>query len=303
MAHIPVLLKETVELLDPKAGESFVDCTLGDGGHAIEMIRKIGKNGKFLGIDLDESAIRKAESGIKNQELRVKELIIVRDNFANLKSILDKKNFGPVDGILMDLGLRSEQIEESGRGFSFLRDEPLDMRFGSNQNIPNAAEILNACTKEELIDIFRKFGEERFSEDVAKDIVLARKKGRLTTSHELVEIVLSVYRRKLHSKKDIPWIGGIHPATRVFQALRIEVNHELENLEKVLPNAVDSLTPGGRIAVISFHSLEDRIVKHFFRSRKDLKILTKKPITPSGEEVQDNPRSRSAKLRAAIKIH
>lgn len=301
MYHVPVLLKEMIELLDPKAGESFVDCTLGDGGHALSIIERLGKDGRFLGIDLDESAIQAAKVKIKSAKCKIKELLFIQDNFANLKNIIQKQKFGLVDGILMDLGLRSEQIEQSGRGFSFLRDEPLDMRFSVNQNAPTAVELLNSGTQEELSSIFRKFGEEKFSEDIAREIVLARKQDRLTTSRELVALVLSVYRRKLHSKKEIPWIGGAHPATRIFQALRIAVNHELENLEKVLPDAADLLRLGGRIAVISFHSLEDRIVKHFFRSRKDLVVLTKKPIRPTGEEVEYNPRARSAKLRVAVK--
>lgn len=304
MRHVPVLLEETIRLLSPQRGETFIDATLGDGGHAIEIIKRLGDNGRFLGVDADEEAIKTVELSIKNQELGIKELIITKDNFVNLKNIIQKYNFAPVDGILFDLGLRSEQLDQDGRGFSFLRDEPLDMRFDEEGDYSTAAEILNSTPVEELESIFRKFGEERFSKDIAQSIVLARKKERLATTADLVALVLSVYKRRLHSAKDVPWIrGGIHPATRVFQALRIAVNHELKNLEKVLPDAVDLLAPGGRLAVIAFHSLEDRIVKHFFRSREDLKILTKKPVTPSDAEIKINSRSRSAKLRVVIKSH
>lgn len=312
MSHIPVLLREVLKFLDPKPGETFVDATLGDGGHAIEIIKRLGENGRFLGIDLDSAAIEAAKLKIsasggsalggKNEKLKIKEVILIQENFANIKKVIQKNGFAPVDGILFDLGIRSEQLEEGGRGFSFLRDEPLDMRFGSPSG-ETAAEIINSASEDELNNIFRKFGEERFSKDIAKNIVLTRRKERIATTRELVQLILFIFREKLHSKKEVPWIhGGLHPATRVFQALRIAVNHELENLEKVLPDAADSLAPGGRIAVISFHSLEDRIVKHFFKSRKDLHILTKKPIVPTEEEKKLNPRSRSAKLRVAVKL-
>jgi 16S rRNA (cytosine1402-N4)-methyltransferase len=207
-----------------------------------------------------------------------------------------------VNGVLFDFGLSSFHLEAARRGFSFQKDEPLDMRFDKDSKNPTAAQILSSAREEELALIFRKFGEERFSKDIARAVAQARRKERLATTKELVALILSVYRGRLRSKKEVPWIGGIHPATRVFQALRIAVNKELENLEKVLPDAVEALAPEGRIAVISFHSLEDRIVKHFFRSRADLKILTKKPITPGAEEIKANPRARSAKLRAAVKV-
>ncbi len=303
MFHVSVLVKDVIKLLDPKLGENFIDCTLGNGGHALAIIERLGTNGRFLGIDADEEAIKVTKLQIDNLQFSIKEAIIIKDNFINLKSIIQKNNFVPIHGILFDLGMRSEQLEESGRGFSFLRDELLDMRFDKEGDYETAATILNSAQGEDLERIFRKFGEEKFSKDIAENIVSVRKKSKIATTSELVALILSVYRRRLHSKKEVPWIhGGIHPATRVFQALRIATNHELENLEKVLPDAVDLLTPGGRIAVISFHSLEDRIVKHFLRNRQDLKILTKKPIMPQDEETEINPRSRSAKLRVAIKL-
>lgn len=313
MFHVPVLIKEVIELLDPKTGESFIDCTLGNGGHALAIIERLGANGQFLGIDADEEAIKVAKVQISNfsaqdgsasgGQFPIKEVIIIKDNFVNLKNIIQKNKFAPIDGILFDLGMRSDELEDSGRGFSFLRNEPLDMRFDKEGESRTAATILNNASTEELERIFRKFGEERFSKDIATDIVSVRKKSKIATTSDLVAIILSVYRKRLRSKKEVPWIrGGIHPATRVFQALRIATNHELENLEKVLPDAIDLLSAGGRIAIISFHSLEDRIVKHFLRSRPDLKILTKKPIVPQDEEIEINPRSRSAKLRVAVKI-
>lgn len=289
--HIPVLTKEVLEFLNPEPGENFVDCTIDGGGHAREILKKISPDGKLLGIDLDEEMIKNTRAEIKNENL-----ILANDNFRNLKKITEEKKFSPVSGILIDLGWSSIQIEKSGRGFSFLKDEPLDMRYSSFGI--SAAEAVNQLSEKDLADVFWQYGEERFSRRIAKKIVEARKKKRILTTFDLVDAVKTSVSKSYER-------GRLHPATRVFQALRIYVNQELENLKEVLPQSVEILAPGGRLAVISFHSLEDRIVKNFFREMKKegrLEILTKKPVVPSDEEIKSNPRSRSAKLRVVRKI-
>lgn len=292
--HIPVLQKEVLEFLDPKPGENLIDCTIDGGGHAMEILKKNSPDGKLLGIDLDKKMIAALEAKIKSENLN--NLIVAEGNFKNLKKIAEEKKISNVSGILIDLGWSSIQIEESGRGFSFLKNEPLDMRY-SNSGM-TAAEAVNRLDEKELADIFWQYGEERFSRRIAKKIVEARKKKRILTAFDLVEAVKMSVPRSYER-------GRLHPATRVFQALRIYVNQELENLKEVLPQAVEILAPEGRLAVISFHSLEDRIVKNFFREAKKegkLEILTKKPIVPSDEEIKANSRSRSAKLRVVRKI-
>lgn len=289
--HLPVLTKEVLEFLNPKPGENFVDCTIDGGGHAKEILKKISPAGKLLGIDLDEEMIKNTGAEIKNENL-----ILVNDNFKNLKKIIAEKNFPPVSGILIDLGWSSIQIEKSDKGFSFLKDEPLDMRYSKSGM--TAAEAVNRLSENELADIFWQYGEERFSRRIAKKIVETRKKKRILATFDLVEAVKTSVPKSYER-------GRIHPATRVFQALRIYVNQELENLKAVLPQAVEILAPGGRLAVISFHSLEDRIVKNFFREAKKegtVEILTKKPVIAGEEEIQINPRARSAKLRAIKKV-
>lgn len=320
--HQSVLLNEVIAYLNPQPNQNFIDCTLGDGGHALAILERTKPNGKVLGIDLDPSAIKITQSRIPNPEIRNR-LIAVEGNFKNLKKIVAENNFGPVYGILLDLGFRSEQVEGppssrvrdfgvTGGGFSFLRHEILDMRFGPSVGDLTAREIVNAWSEKDLADIFKKYGEERNAAGIAKEIMSARKIKPIIYSDELAETILEFYRKKFKTKKEIPWIGGLHPATKVFQALRIAVNDELENLKSVLSQAAEILEQGGRLCVISFHSLEDRIVKHFFkffspkanlpRAENNFKILTKKPITPSEEEAQTNPRSRSAKLRAVEKL-
>jgi len=341
MAHIPVLLKEVIEYLNPQPNQNFIDCTLGDGGHALAILERTASNGKVLGIELDSTAIETAKSLVKSQESRIEDLsrlIAVEDNFKNLKKIVEEKKFGPVCGILLDLGFRSEQIEEGEgspvglrpRGFSFSRHEILDMRFGLRAGELTASEIINGWSENDLAKIFKTYGEEKNAVLIAKAIIGARKIKPIIYADELAEVILEFYRKKFKirpfdsaslrsgnnrilserspdeigtkSKTRIPWIGGIHPATKVFQALRIAVNDELNNLKSVLPQATEIVKQGGRICVISFHSLEDRIVKHFFKSLDNFKILTKKPITPSEEELKQNPRSRSAKMRVVEKI-
>ncbi|MFA5133844.1 MAG: 16S rRNA (cytosine(1402)-N(4))-methyltransferase RsmH [Patescibacteria group bacterium] len=294
MYHEPVLLEEVLEALDPKSNDDFVDCTLGDAGHTIEILKKTAPNGKVFAFELDGKAIGAAKARLEKEGL-LKRVKIINDNFRNLKNHINKG----VDGILADLGLRSGQLEDGGGGFSFKSDELLDMRFGNFGR--SAAEIVNEYTKSELEAIFRKYGEERNSRGIAEKIVEVRRKNSIKTTSELSEIILEFYRDKFKTKKEIPWVGGIHPATRVFQALRIEANDELGSLEQLLEDGIDVLSSEGRMAIISYHSLEDRIVKRFYRTSPHLVIVTKKPIKPSEEEVRKNKRARSAKLRAAIK--
>lgn len=301
MRHIPVLLNEVTENLNLKPGDSVIDCTLGDGGHAEKILETITKDGKFLGIDADPESLMRAKQNLYNF---ADNSIFVRDNFVNLKKIVAAENFGEANGILMDLGWSTPQFKERGRGFSFEGDEPLDMRYSSNfqtdnTNTKTAAEIINNASVAELASIFKDYGEENFAEDIAQAIDVERKSAPITTTAELREIILRVYREKLNSTKEIPWIGGIHPATKVFQALRIAVNTELEVLKQALPQAIEVLTKGGRLAVISFHSLEDRIVKHYFQSLEGTQgeLITKKPIIASANELENNPSARSAKLR------
>lgn len=297
--HVPVLEKEVLELLNPKTNEHAIDGTIGDGGHAQMILERTGPKGKLLGIDLDPRAL---ETARKRLEKFGKRVTLTQGNFSSLEELAARENFENASIILLDLGLRTAELETSGRGFSFKRDESLDMRFDPSQSV-TAAHIINQASKEELMTILRAFGEEPLAAQIAEGIVSERKKEAIVRTGQLSEIVLSAYRRKLKSKKDIPWIGGIHPATRTFQALRIRTNDELEHLRAALPQTLRMLKPGGRLAVISFHSLEDRIVKRFFKENKDsINALNKKPLVASREEVSNNPASRSAKLRVMRKI-
>ncbi len=293
--HIPVLKNEVLKYLDPKSNENFIDCTIGEGGHALAILEKNGPKGKILGIDQDPEQIKNLESRIKNQELR-KRIILTCENFVNLKEIVKKKKFGKVQGILMDLGISSWHLEKSGRGFSFLRNEPLDIRFSSEVSL-TAEKILNYYSLQEIERILESYGEERFSQNIAKNIIKFRKLKPIKTTFQLVEIIKESIPKRFQYQIT-------NPATRTFQALRIAVNDELNNLQKALSQALDILKPEGRLVVISFHSLEDRIVKNFFKEKQkenSLKILTKKPIIPSFQEIKVNHRSRSAKLRAISK--
>ncbi len=290
--HIPVLQREVLEYLNPNTNENFIDCTLGEGGHTLAILEKNGPKGKILGIDADPNQIKNCSLKIKNK----KRITLIADNFSNLKETVKRAKFGPVDGILFDLGLSSWHLEQSGRGFSFLRKEPLDMRY-CQENHLTAEKIINYWSVAEIEKIIRDYGQERFAAQIAKNIINFRQVEPIKTTFQLVEVI----------KKSIPVYAKkrkIHPATKTFQALRIAVNNELDNLQKALPQAVEILRKGGRVVVISFHSLEDWIVKNFYKEmfkKGLLKILTKKPIVPQKEEIKINPRSRSAKLRAAIK--
>ena len=291
--HTPVLLKEVIEYLNPQPNENFIDATIGEGGHTSAILEKNEPAGKILGIEVDPILYQKTKNIMQNTE----RLILVNDSYVNIEKIVKEKQFQPVNGILFDLGMCSWQIDESKRGFSYLKDGPLDMRF-SPKNTLTAAEIVNFWRIEDLERILKEYGEEKYAKRIASVIKEARRKKRIVGTQELVEIL----------KKSIPKIYDnyrLHPAARTFQALRIAVNNELENLKMSLILALKILSPQGRIIVISFHSLEDRIVKNFFRDnakQNTLKILTKKPIISSQEEIKNNIRSRSAKLRAAIKL-
>ncbi len=292
--HQPVLLNEVLHYLNPKPNQHFIDCTVGGGGHALAILKRTGPNGKILGIDDSPGAIANLESETRNLKLNQK-FILVNDNFANLKEIVKKNNFQPIQGILVDLGLSSDLLEKSQRGFSFMRDEILDMRFNPTQNDLTAQKIISQYSRKELIEIFREFGQERFAGRIAAVIVDNRRKEAIKTTGQLVNLIQQVLGRRFHVKS----------LARIFQALRITVNTELENLKEVLRQSIVVLAPGGKIIVIAYHSLEDRIVKIFFKQFKQeekLRIITKKPIRPSPDEIKTNPRARSARLRAGEKI-
>jgi 16S rRNA (cytosine1402-N4)-methyltransferase len=295
MIHISVLKDEAIKFLDPKENENFIDATCGAAGHSLEILKKNGPRGKILCVDLDGRALAEAKEKLESEGFGGR-ADFANDNFSNLKEIAESKNLGKISGIIADIGLSSDQLERSGRGFSFLKDEPLDMRF-SEQGDLTAWEIINHWPEEEILRILRDYGEERFARKIAQVIVQKRKINRIGTTQELVMAIGEVFPSSLRH-------GRIHFATKTFQALRIAVNRELENLKSFLDQAQEILDPGGRIAVISFHSLEDRIVKNFFREKSrsgELTVLTKKPVAAGEEEVKSNPRSRSAKLRAAFK--
>jgi 16S rRNA (cytosine1402-N4)-methyltransferase len=288
--HQPVLLDKVIKYLNPKPGKNFVDCTIGEAGHTQAILDKIKPKGRVLGIDVDFAALKR----IKSQE----RLILVHGNFKDLKNIAQENRFESINGILFDLGLSSWQIEESGRGFTYKKDEPLMMILNSRQEV-TAQEIINTWPEESLIEIFKRYGEEKYARKIVTAIVNQRKVNPIKTTFQLKEII----------KKAIPFNGTRRGKinrvlARIFQALRIVINDELENLKQGLNQAIEIIVPKGKIVVISFHSLEDRIVKNFFRgSEKEghLKILTKKPIIVDEAEISVNPRSRSAKLRAAMK--
>lgn len=294
MIHTAVLKKEVLGLLDPGLNENFVDCTIGEGGHTASILEKNGPVGKVLGIDLDPQQISYSKWLEAIFQDRV---ILVNDSYVNLQEIIGKKNFKPVNGILLDLGMSSAQLEGTQKGFSFQVDQGLDMRYNDEANYLTAEKIINEWPEEKIEEILREYGEEKFSKKIAKSITEERKRGRIKSTFQLVEVVKD-------ATSSVYWRGRIHYATRTFQALRIAVNDELENLKSILPQAVSVLSSGGRMVIISFHSLEDRIVKNFFREREkegSIKILTKKPIIAEDGELRLNPRSRSAKLRAFIK--
>jgi 16S rRNA (cytosine1402-N4)-methyltransferase len=284
--HLPVLLEEVIESLNLKQNGIYVDATVGLGGHAEYIKNKIGTGGRLFGIDRDDEAL-----GFAEKRLSDKRVILRRGSFSDMESLLYADGISEADGILFDLGLSMLQIRNPERGFSFLSDERLDMRMDRRQKF-SAWEVVNKYPEKDLVRIFKVYGEERLSGKIAKAILRQRGKRAIDTCSELSEIVEDVYGGR----------GRIHPATKIFQALRIEVNRELEQVRAGLDAAAGILKKGGRLCVISYHSLEDRIVKHFMADGSKegkLKIITKKPITASSEELKINPSSRSAKLRVA----
>ncbi|MFH1661837.1 MAG: 16S rRNA (cytosine(1402)-N(4))-methyltransferase RsmH [Candidatus Falkowbacteria bacterium] len=309
--HIPVMLKEVLEYLDPKPGENFIDCTLGGSGYTIAIAKKVGKNGTVLSIDLDEMAIKNAKDIIK--KLKLNNIILVKDSFRNLLKIKNKYfKERKINGIVFDLGLSSAQLDDRNRGFSFKEDESLNMAFGDVENGITTEEIINNYSEEELEKIIREYGEERFAKRISGAIINSRKSAPIKTAKQLAEIIKNSVPKRFQ--------GKIHPATKTFQALRIATNNEMESLKEALPQALNLLEKEGKIVIISYHSLEDRIVKRFFKEesrdclcppnfpacrcqhKARLKILTRRVIRPTEEEVTDNPRARSAKLRAIIKL-
>lgn len=288
--HTPVLIKEVLDIFDPKPGETYIDATVNGGGHARAILEKMDGTGTVVGIDWDCVLIEKL------QEKNIANLKLICENYGQIEFISKKHNLGKVNGILFDLGFSSYHLTESGRGFSFLSREPLDMRYHTDSYGINAAQIVNTWTEKAIEDLLREFGEERFSLRIAKGIIAARTRKKITQASELAEIVCRSFPGGRMNRR-------IHSATRTFQALRIAVNNELENISQGLEGAVRILKPGGKIIVISFHSLEDRIVKNFLKANAAsglIKILTPKPIRAGSKEINQNPRARSAKLRAGV---
>jgi 16S rRNA (cytosine1402-N4)-methyltransferase len=291
--HYPVMYREALDFLDVKNKKLIVDCTVGVGSHALKFLQVMRDDAMLIGIDRDGDSLKICADRLGDFRNRV---ILVNDNFANLEGILKGLDISGVDVFFFDLGISSYQICTPERGFSFLRDGPLDMRM-DREAFLSAYDLINNLSERELVNIFRKFGEERYAARIARSIIETRRMQAIATTAQLAEIVLRAVPFKTRKYK-------IHPATRVFQALRIVVNRELESISKGINTAVRFLNPGGRIGVISFHSLEDRIVKHTmkdFSTQGVLKIITKKPLLPSDIEREENTRSRSAKLRIAEK--
>jgi 16S rRNA (cytosine1402-N4)-methyltransferase len=293
--HTSVLLQETIEYLQIKAGENYIDGTLGGGGHTIEILKH---GGKVLGIDIDQDALDYVAEKFKVQNAKSeigKELFLIRGNFKDIDTIAKENGFVDVAGILFDLGVSGHHFDDPSRGFSFQKEGPLDMRMDNELEV-RAGDLINGLTKNELTDLFIRLGEERFARIIVSRLIEERTKKRIEKTTELAEIIKSAVP---FSKK------GIHPATKVFQALRIAVNDELNNLTEALPKALALLESGGRLAVISFHSLEDRIVKRSFlefAKKNSGTIITKKPVIAGEEEIRANSRARSAKLRVFEKI-
>ena len=306
--HKSVLLNEIIKNLSIKEDGTYVDATLGGAGHALEVCRRLSEKGHFIGIDQDEDAIESSKLRLKDYMDRVD---IVKSNYVNIKNILESLNVDRVDGIYIDLGVSSYQLDNAERGFSYRFDSALDMRMDKSLDI-TAQDIVNNYSEQELYRIIKNYGEDIFAKNIAKHIVIARKEKRIESGLELVEIIKRAIPKKFQ-------ITSGHPAKRTFQAIRIELNKELEVLENSLETMIDLLKPNGRLLVISFHSLEDRIVKNIFKrcenpctcpknfpvcvcgNKSKGKVLMRKPILPSEEESEANPRAKSAKLRIFVK--
>ncbi len=288
--HIPVLLRETIEYLNITSGEKYIDCTLGGGGHTAGILKA---GGLVLAIDHDLEAIKYNQEKF-SQEISQGQLKLKKGNFAHLKQLAEGENFIAVAGILYDLGVSSHQLETDYRGFSFNKYALLDMRMAPDCQQVTAADLVNAGSEKELARLILRFGEEHFAKQIAREIVRDRQKGPITTTGQLARLITGVRKRSPSDRT--------HPATRTFQALRLAVNDELSVLADSLPQAVDLLKSGGKIVVISFHSLEDGIIKDFFKNNHDLQVITTKPIEPGIQEIEFNPRARSGRLRAAKKL-
>ena len=296
MTHQSVLKKEAIDGLEIRQGDIFLDCTANGGGHIEEVCQRLGKSIKVIGLDLDQDALDRAKLRFKDKDF---DITLQQSNFRNLDEVLDTLEISKVTKVLFDLGLSSNQLEESGRGFTFQKDEPLLMTFKKNPEKEDltAGEIVNHFEEKVIADLLFTYGEERYARKIAKAIIEARKKRSIQTTFELIEIIK-------HAVPSSYQHGRTHFATKTFQAFRIAVNDEMTALPEALNKAFERLEDNGRIAVISFHSSEDRIVKRIFRSIKDRgdgTLFTKKPITPSEEEIRENPRSRSSNLRILIK--
>lgn len=296
--HLPVLLTEVVEYLQPHPGGTYVDATINGGGHAAALLAAAAPDGRVVGLDRDAALIERLAARCAS-EIDTGRLLLCHSDFRHIEEVLSEHGIDAIDGVLFDLGLSSHHLDSSGRGFSFAADEPLDMRFdpGDRESI-TAAELLADASLPELTQILRRYGEERFASRIARTVVARRRSAPLATTHALLDAIASSLPAAVR------WRADRH-AARVFQALRIAANDELEAVEEVLPRAFRALRPGGRMVVISFHSLEDRMVKTFFRARQhagEARILTRKPLQASLEEVGRNSRAASAKLRAVEKI-
>ena len=307
--HTSVLLEETIENLDIKADGIYVDGTLGGGGHSYEICKRRGDGGRLIGIDQDAAAI---EAGTKRLEPFSDKVTVVRSNYCDMHQVLDGLGIPAVDGIVLDLGVSSYQLDTADRGFSYREDAPLDMRMDQRQTL-TARDIVNEYSEMKLYQIIRDYGEDKFAQNIAKHIVAARQQKPIETTLELAEIIKRAIPMKVRA------VGG-HPAKRTFQAIRIELNHELEVLQNSIDDMISLLNDGGRLCIITFHSLEDRIVKSIFRKNENPcecppsfpvcvcgkvsqgKVVTRKPILPSAEELEVNSRSKSAKLRVFMKV-
>lgn len=305
--HVSVLLEETIDALNIKEDGIYVDCTLGGGGHSFQIASRLSEKGRLIGIDQDTCALEAAKERLKE----FNNITYVHNNFYNIDEILKDLDIPKIDGIMMDLGVSSYQLDEAERGFSYMKDAPLDMRMNRDDTL-SAYEVVNDYSEAELYKIIKEYGEDSFAKRIAKFIVQRREKESIKTTSELVEIIRSAIPARFQKEG--------HPAKRTFQAIRIEVNRELQILNKAVEDSVNRLNKGGRIAIITFHSLEDRIIKTKFKNLENpctcppdfpicvcgksscIKVITRKPVEPSEEEMNVNSRSKSAKLRVAEKI-
>lgn len=309
--HKPIMLEECIEFLNIRQDGTYIDGTLGGAGHSSEILKRLGPKGLLIGIDQDKNAIEAARKKLISTDTRG-QFAIEHTNFENIKQVIEKYKRDSVDGVLLDLGVSSHQLDEGERGFSYQHDAPLDMRMDRSQSL-DAHTVVNTWSREKLARIIKEYGEEKWSARIAEFIVRSREAQPINTTGELVEIIKAAIPAAARRE-------GPHPAKRTFQAIRIAVNRELEVLENLLKQVVELLSPGGRLVIITFHSLEDRIVKKSFQEQAQgcicprdfpqcvcgfkpkLKIITRKPVTSTDEELVDNPRARSAKLRVAERL-